>query len=137
MLGNSAAIYSIDIVPPTLPLAKRVEFIKGDESTLADAAVPWNRLPHPWLVINDASHQPTLLLACLRFFDRECLSGDYLVVEDSFITAFGGDAHLQGGPAKAIADFLSGNPRWKIDATYCDFFGYNVTANSNGYLMRV
>jgi cephalosporin hydroxylase len=48
-----------------------------------------------------------------------------------------GYAHLyEGGPLRALAEFLVAHPEFEIDRSYCDFFGHNVTSNVNGYLRR-
>ena len=43
-----------------------------------------------------------------------------------------------GGPTRAIQEFLNNNQdRFIIDESYCDYYGHNVTWNSNGYLKKI
>ena len=64
-------------------------------------------------------------------------------VERVFVTrvetpADGVNANFDGGPGRAISQFLSETAgRYEIDASYCDQFGHNVTGNPNGYLRRM
>jgi cephalosporin hydroxylase len=143
--GNGGRVISIDIEPPSPPLdlyhTQTVHFIRGNEAELAKVELPmgftWKTLPHPWLVINDASHVPRLMNPGLDHFDQHCCPGDVLVVEDANLTEFGVDRKWEGGPAQAISRFLNANPKWEIMTDYCDFFGSNVTCSPNGYLRRV
>jgi cephalosporin hydroxylase len=136
-------VISIDIKPALdkpWHCPSNVEFMKGDEADLEDMLFAFERLPHPWIIINDASHSRRKIIACMEFFDRYAQSGDYMIIEDGFLTEVGIDnlGERDGGPGQAIAEFLVGrHKRWTIDDRYCDFFGTNVTANTNGYLKRV
>ena len=50
----------------------------------------------------------------------------------------GDEARFDGGPERAIEEFLAGSGgRYVIEERYCDRFGHNVTGNPNGYLRRV
>ena len=42
-----------------------------------------------------------------------------------------------GGPVRAIHEFLKHTPHFKIDRSWCDFFGKNATFNIDGYLKRI
>ena len=59
------------------------------------------------------------------------------VIEDADIIHTGQDREGEGGPARAIAEFLRdhGNA-YEIDTRYCDHYGRNVTGNLNGYLRK-
>jgi cephalosporin hydroxylase len=63
-------------------------------------------------------------------------SGEYFVVEDSIITPMGYAHMYDGGPLRAIKEFLAANRDFEIDRNYCDFFGRNATWNLDGYLRR-
>jgi len=138
--GIAGRVLSIDIEPPTLPIAaENVTFLRGDAGKLGDSLSEdlLNALPRPWLVIEDASHQYADTLAALRFFSPHMRRGEYLIVEDGNITEMGDDARFDGGPCRALAEFLEEtNGAFKIDARACDWYGHNVTANPNGYLVR-
>ena len=53
-------------------------------------------------------------------------------MDDEFV------ADHTSGPHRAIRGFLCAHPdEYEIDASLCDFFGYNATWCSNGFLRRV
>ncbi len=135
--GMQGKVYSIDLEPPPLKvLTSNVWFLRGDESDLGGVDLDWGRLPHPWLVIQDASHQYAGVLKSLRFLNKYMVAGDYLVVEDGYLAELGEDWSRSGGPGRAIAEFLWETDGWEIDERYCDWFGANVTANTNGWLVK-
>lgn len=136
----SCRIIAIDIqVPSPANVPPNVEFVKGDILDLGKVLTPQvlESLERPMLVIEDASHMYEHTLAALRFFDGVLRSGEYIVVEDAATLLMGDDARFNGGPARAISEFLKNNCRYEIDVHYCDRFGYNVTGNPNGYLRRI
>jgi cephalosporin hydroxylase len=47
------------------------------------------------------------------------------------------EKNYDGGPLRAIEEFLPQNPQFEIDRKWCDFYGYNVTFNPNGYLKKI
>lgn len=138
--GIDGRVFSIDLSPPSPPYRPaNVSFLRGDANDLAPTLTAdfLATLPRPWLVIEDASHQYAATLAVLRFFDPLIRSGEYIIVEDANVTEMGVDARFDGGPARAIAEFLQERGRdYEIDARYCDHYGRNVTGNPNGYLRR-
>jgi cephalosporin hydroxylase len=70
--------------------------------------------------------------------DRHMAADEYLLIEDGICNSFNNEARYDGGPIRAIAEFLGEQPlRYEIDTRFCDFFGYNVTWNPNGYLRRL
>lgn len=135
--NSEAQVHCIDLDPPYTGTRDGITCYKGDEAHLELVPVKWKELPRPWLVINDASHDPEIMLPGLRFIDYFMEAGDYLIIEDGFVSEMGNDLGWNGGPAPAIVAFLENNPRWKIDSEYCDFFGFNVTGNPNGYIRCV
>lgn len=137
--GIPGRVWGIDInVPEPKYQPFNVKFLRGDESFLERVDLAWHTLPHPWLFINDASHFYAPTLASLEFANKFMVKGDYIIVEDGWLTEFGEDGrHRQGAPARAIAEFLHRNREWRIDAGNCDFYGHNVTANPNGYLVKL
>jgi cephalosporin hydroxylase len=91
------------------------------------------RLPHPWLVVDDAHENLHNLIPFIAGFMNQ---GDYYVLEDVFLyhpkrvgeerTAFGADR---------LATAVDGLDFW-VDTKYTDAFGLNVTASPNGWLVR-
>jgi cephalosporin hydroxylase len=137
-------VYSIDLEPPNPKYQPfNVFFLRGDENNLSGTGpfpgdrVWWGTLPHPWLVINDASHQYAAISRSMDFLNEYMVTGDMMVIEDGFLTELGEERQRQGGPGRAIAEFLRANKDWKIEPRYCDFYGRNVTANPNGYLVKL
>lgn len=88
------------------------------------------------LVIEDGSHQYADTLAAMEKFAPFVTDSSYLLVEDGIVTEMGIANDFDGGPQRAIRQFLSANKNFSIDRTYCDFFGPNVTFNVNGYLKK-
>lgn len=138
--GLSTRIVSVDIQKFTAFADPRIEFVQGDTHKLSESLTDefMNGLPRPLLVIEDSSHQYAGTLACMRFFDRWLRPGEYLLVEDGIADSFFSEGQYNGGPNRAIAEFFSETDgRYVVDAELCDYFGRNVTWNTNGYLKRV
>lgn len=135
-MGLETNIISIDVTPPTLDLA-RVQFRQGSAARL-DAVLKkaeLDSLPRPWLVIDDASHRYEDCAATLRFFEPLLRPGEYICVEDGIVDSFGVADRYEGGPNRAIQEFLHrASDRFEIDTGYCDYFGFNATWNTNGFI---
>lgn len=89
------------------------------------------------LVIEDGSHMYEDTLEALQLFSPFVSKNSYFIVEDGIVTELGLEKKYNGGPQKAIAEFLKINPHFKIDKKWCDFFGPSSTFNINGYLKRI
>lgn len=135
-----AQIVSIDLDQPGLPASEGIRFVQGNA---ADLAVPFRQhglfdLPRPWLVIEDSAHSYAVCTSVLEFFEEHLRTGEYLVMEDGVLDDLGWSARYQGGPNRAIAEFLArGSRSFEIDIACCDMFGRNMTYNPNGYLRRI
>jgi cephalosporin hydroxylase len=131
-------IISVDIDQRAKITHPRITFLQGDgrnlAATLSDEFM--QSLAHPLLVVEDADHHYLTTLAVLRFMDRYLRGGEYLLVEDGICDSFGNEGRYDGGPNRAIAEFLQERDEYEIDRRYCDFFGHNVTWNTNGYIRR-
>lgn len=126
-MGVQTQIRSFDINPALVEVRdERISF------AFADSHRPFTlpldelaRLPHPWLVIEDA-HQN--LCELLRTFDEMLRPDDYLVVEDLILPS-------------TYLDFRhfvrQAGHRYVVDTRYTDLFAYNGTWNVNGFLKRV
>jgi cephalosporin hydroxylase len=140
MLNIDGRVLSIDLKPPSPPyVPANVKFLAGDANDLGLTLTPdiLASLSRPWLVIEDSSHQFAATLAVLQFFDPLLRSEEYIVVEDGNMTEMGSDDDRDGGPARAITEFLAARGQdYEIDAAYCDHYGRNVTGNPNGYLRK-
>ena len=89
------------------------------------------------MIIEDGSHIYEDVLATLEKFSPFVTPGSYFIVEDGIITELGLGKHYNGGPQKAIREFLKKNRNYITDRKYCDFFGPNATFNVNGYLKKL
>jgi len=90
------------------------------------------------LVIDDSLHTYECTSGVLKKFRDLVTPGSYFIVEDGIIDELKLDkSFYQGGPLKAIHEFLYTNKDYSIDRRWCDMFGTNATFNVNGYLKRV
>lgn len=89
------------------------------------------------LVIEDGSHMYRDVRAALEKFSPIVTPGSWLIVEDGIVTDLGMAKLYEGGPQRAIDEFLARNKQFVIDRKWCDFFGPNATFNVNGYLKRI
>jgi cephalosporin hydroxylase len=135
-------VHSYDVFPVKDVEHARVTFHRGDGQRLEETIDPetlagWAR---PLLVVEDADHSYETSIAVLRFFDRYLEPGDWIVIEDGnlsdlYPTLFPG---ATSGPHRALREFFGEcEGRYRIATELCDFFAYNATANSNGFLERI
>lgn len=89
------------------------------------------------LVIDDASHIYKNTLDAMLKFAPIVSTGSYLIVEDGIINELGKENIYNGGPLKAIKEFMKINNDFIIDRYWCDLFGVNATFNVNGYLKKM
>lgn len=139
--GLPGRVITVDLIQTTNLEHPRVQFLEGDATNLAEALSPelLQSSPHPWLVIEDSSHEIITSEAVWRFFHPFLISGDYLVIEDGIISDLFPDAypHFSSGPHIAIRRLLSEFPDlYEVDRRYCDFFGHNFTWCTNGFIRR-
>lgn len=140
--GIDPRIISIDREMMTRFNDPRIVFVKGDVMHLGEVLTDsfLEKLPRPWLVVEDSAHFYETCLAALRFFDRHLASGEYIVVEDGVVAALPQDryGHYLDGPNRAVAQFLAEQGgRYAVDLDLCHFYGRNVTYNPNGWLRKV
>jgi cephalosporin hydroxylase len=139
---EGAHVISIDVEPPPVFADDRVKLIRGDAAALGDALSGrmMSELAHPLLVVEDSSHLYDDVLAVLEFFNGHLSAGDYVVVEDGNLSQFSHPMYerFEDGPNRAVAEFLTRHGgEYAIDTELCDYFGYNVTYNPNGWLRRL
>ncbi|HEY9648842.1 MAG TPA: CmcI family methyltransferase, partial [Chroococcidiopsis sp.] len=138
--GLDGHIYSVDIVKVNGPQHPRVTYLEGNGRDLGQTFSPefLRQLPRPLLVIDDADHEYETSKHILEFFHPHLRQDEYIVIEDGILADLQGDAKGNSAPHRALKEFLAAHrDEYVIDANYCDFFGYNVTWNTNGYLKRV
>jgi len=128
--GFETHIHTLDITRMHVLEDPRVTFIRGSGRELEKSFSPslLAQLPRPLLVVEDADHECPTTQAVLSFFHPILRDGEYIIVEDTMSAA---------GARKALADFLAAHATdYEIDASYCDYFGYNMTWCLNGFLRR-
>lgn len=140
LLGLELKVLSVDLEVPETKHGPSVQFMRGDARELLDLFPPsfMGALSRPLMVVEDSSHLSGTTAAVLEFFDQWLHPGEYIVVEDGILSDMR-VAHLyDGGPLRAIEEFLAGRPgRYEIDRGLCDYYGTNVTWNVDGYLRRL
>ncbi|MGY9047553.1 MAG: CmcI family methyltransferase [Rhodobacterales bacterium] len=144
ILGNMGCpdtpVISIDLEIPQDIEDDRIRFLKGNVLDLASLfdAHKLDALPHPWFVIEDSAHSYSGCMAALTLFAERMAPGDMLAVEDGVLDDLGMSAKYDGGPNRAISDFVSSHAEsFEIATHLCDMFGVNATYNPNGYLRKV
>jgi cephalosporin hydroxylase len=130
-------VHTIDIKNQADELVRkhpRIKFFtQGWENYDVEEAVGFSKV----LVIEDSSHIYENTLRVLRKFAPLVTLGSYLIVEDGIVNELGRQNEFQGGPVRAIREFLRSDEDFEIDRFWCDFFGRNITFNVDGYLKRV
>lgn len=137
--GVDGHIYSLDLVKVEAVSHPRVTYLEGDGRALGGILSPamLEKLPRPWLVIEDADHEYETSIHVLDFFHPWLHRGEYIVVEDGILSDFLEDPECNSGPHRALKEFLKRLPgQYEIDARYCDYFGHNVTWCTNGFLRK-
>lgn len=138
--GLDCHIYSVDIVKVDEVSHPRVTFLQGNGrdlgKTFSDEFM--QGLPRPLLVIEDADHAYETSKAVLEFFDPYLEIDEYIIIEDGIISDLVQDPNYNVGPHRALKEFLAVyGAAYVIDQQYCDYFGYNLTWCTNGFLKKV
>lgn len=129
-------IHTIDIIKQSDPVVgehPRIKlFSQGWQNYDISEAKSFSKI----LVIEDASHMYADTLQILHKFGPLVSKGSYLIVEDGIVNELGIEKEYEGGPLRAIREFIKVNDSFTIDRKWCDFFGKNATFNVNGYLKK-
>lgn len=134
-----STILSIDLSPAAEFTDPRIEFFAGDairlEATLTEDRR--SRLQHPWLVVEDSAHSYDTTRAAIVFFADTMSEGDVLVIEDGVLDELGLSQLYEGGPNRAVGEFLTAHPTcFRVMDEYCDIVWRNATYNPNAYLAK-
>lgn len=134
---DHGVLHTIDVADNFDPLVKNHKRIKmftdGYQSYDVNQIKQFNHI----LIIEDASHLYEDSLNCLNKFSQFVSVGSYYIVEDGIIDKLGMRKEYNGGPKKAVKEFLKKTNEFEIDFKWCNMFGRNATFNVNGYLKRV
>ena len=124
----------LDMVNPKVREHNRIKFFtKGWELYDLELTKGFEKI----LVIEDASHLYKDSIGILNKFHALVPKDSYFIVEDGIINELGLEKEYEGGPLKAIREFLPSHPEYIVDRKWCDMFGKNATFNVNGYLKKI
>jgi cephalosporin hydroxylase len=133
---GEGTIHTIDIedkVPEIVRNHPRIKrFTKGWEGYSVDNAKGYKKI----LVIEDGSHTYEDTIGAMNKLAHLVSVGSYLIVEDGIVSALGTEGSLNGGPLKALREFLPKNKNFTNDTYFSNMFGENATFNVNGYLKK-
>lgn len=89
------------------------------------------------LIIDDGSHMYQDVKDALIKFNQLVTKNSYFIIEDGIIDELGLAKIYDGGPNRAIREFLEDNSSFIIDLKWTNFFGVNATFNTNGFLKKI
>lgn len=89
------------------------------------------------MLIEDGSHNYLDVLNVMNKFNCLVTEDSFMIIEDGCVNWLDREGEFDGGPLRAISEFSPKNPQFQIDRKWCDFYGYNVTFNPNGYLKKI
>ncbi len=135
-IGNGI-VHTIDIndvVDPLVKKHKRIKFfMDGWENYDLKQARGYKKI----LVIEDSSHTYQNTINVMKKFQELVSINSYFIIEDGIVNELGKEKEFDGGPLRAIREFLSYNNDFVVDRKWCDMFGKNATFNVNGYIKRI
>ena len=132
--GVVHAIDIVDNVKPEVKEHKRIEFFFDGWSNYD---ISLTKKFEKILIIEDASHMYEDTIGVLNKFKDIVSKDSYFIIEDGIVNELGMRKKYNGGPLKAIREFLRNNSDYIVDRKWCDMFGKNATFNVNGYLRKV
>lgn len=136
-LNGGGLVHTIDIVDRVDPRVLEHPGIRYFRNGWEDYDISLASGFRKILVIEDSSHTYSNTLAVMERFAPVVTSGSYMIVEDGIVDALGISDQFDGGPVRAIQEFLGSHSGFEPDPAYCDFFGKNATFNTIGYLKRI
>jgi cephalosporin hydroxylase len=137
--GIDGMVHTLDLESVEMPRHRRIALYQGDAKNV-EKIFPreWlEKQPRPIFIIDDGSHVYEDVLAVLRHFGPLMTSGEYIAVEDGMVRDMRSSHKFNGGPTRAINEFLAGGAPFEVDRQLCDFFGRNVTWNVDGFLRKI
>lgn len=125
---NPGEVHSFDLHTKCIHESAKHPLLTFHQVDLADIATfdeeLLTKLPHPWLVIDDAHVQ---IFSIFSYLNRFLVSGDYYVIEDD--------------PMRADKEIIDGlqlveQSGFLVDTYYTDGFGDNLTCAPNAWLRK-
>ena len=136
-LSGNGELHTIDIVDIRHKGAKshpRIKFFSdGYQNYNLSLAMGFKKI----LIIEDGSHTYEDVKATLDKFKNVVTKDSYFIVEDGILDKLGWKRKYNGGPNKAIKEFIKKDNSYIIDRKWCDLFGTNATFNTNGFLKKI
>jgi cephalosporin hydroxylase len=137
-LRNRGVLHTIDVNEygdlSKLDLHPRIKrFLGGYENYDLNQIMGFENV----LIIDDGSHQYRDVLNTLNKFSKFVTINSYFIVEDGVLSELGYEESHEGGPLRAIEEFLKENKNFIIDEKWINFFGKNATFNPKGYLKKI
>jgi cephalosporin hydroxylase len=136
ILGNGV-VHTIDIIDIVDPKVKEHNRIKFFTEGWANYDINITKKFKKILIIEDASHLYSDTFGALNKFYSIVSKDSYFIIEDGIINELGFEKKYNGGPLKAIREFLPNHPEYIVDRKWCNMFGKNATFNVNGYLKKI
>ena len=136
-INRKGILHTIDIVDMIDPKVKEHNRIKFFSKGWEDYDLKLTKGFETVLIIEDASHLYKDSIGILNKFHELVSVDSYFIVEDGIINELGLEKEYEGGPLKAIREFLPSHPEYIVDRKWCDMFGKNATFNVNGYLKKI
>lgn len=135
-IGNGI-VHTIDIEDDAEQIVKEHNRIKFFHDGWANYDINLAKNFTKILVIEDASHMYEDTIGVLNKFHEIVSLNSYFIVEDGIINVLGLEKDYNGGPLKALREFLPQHPNYEVDRKWCNMFGQNATFNVNGYLKKI
>ncbi|QED37771.1 hypothetical protein FK178_08555 [Antarcticibacterium arcticum] len=130
-------VHTIDIVDevePTVKAHNRIKFFtNGWAGYDLNLASGFDKI----MIIEDASHLYEDTIGILNKFHGLVTVGSYFIVEDGIVNELGFENKYNGGPLRAIREFVPNHQEYIVDRKWCDMFGINATFNVDGYLKKI
>ena len=130
-------VHTINIIDEADSIVKKHDRIKfytnGWQGYDIELTQQFNKI----LIIEDASHMYEDTIGILNKFYPIVSKDSYFIIEDGIINELGLENKYNGGPLRAIREFLPNHPEYIVDRKWCNMFGKNATFNVNGYLKRI
>ena len=136
-INRKGILHTIDIVDMIDPKVKEHNRIKFFSKGWEDYDLKLTKGFETVLIIEDASHLYKDSIGILNKFHELVSVDSYFIIEDGIINELGLEKEYEGGPLKAIREFLPSHPEYIVDRKWCDMFGKNATFNVNGYLKKI
>ncbi|MCC6952788.1 MAG: hypothetical protein IT290_01585 [Deltaproteobacteria bacterium] len=135
LMGGDRRVHTYDIdgsnIAPQVLSDPNITFHLGGYEAFEPSVV---RSDDRVLVIDDAAHSYECTKEILQRTARFVTPNSYMIVEDTL--AGSTRPHLNGGPIRAIDEFLATTTDFDVDARWETFYGSENTNNARGFLRR-